>query len=167
MKRASSKDLAPLDPDFERRVRESFGRQAFMTFVGAHISELKPGFCEIEVPYKRELSQQHGFFHGGIIGTVADNAGGYAAFTLMPSDASILTVEYKINLVAPGDGERLVARARVIRPGRTLTLCSSDVFVVKSGVQTLCASALVTLMALHGKSDKPAWEEGRSPESDL
>jgi uncharacterized protein (TIGR00369 family) len=145
-----------LDPDFERRVRESFNRQAFMTLVGAHISELKPGFCEIQVPYKRELSQQHGFFHGGIVGTVADNAGGYAAFTLMPSDASILTVEYKINLVAPGDGERLVAQARVIKAGRTLTLCGSDVFVVKSGVQTLCASALVTLMALHGKSDEPA-----------
>jgi uncharacterized protein (TIGR00369 family) len=145
-----------LDPDFERRVRESFNRQAFMALVGAHISELKPGFCEIQVPYKRELSQQHGFFHGGIVGTVADNAGGYAAFTLMPSDASILTVEYKINLVAPGDGERLVAQARVIKAGRTLTLCGSDVFVVKYGAQTLCASALVTLMALHGKSDEPA-----------
>ena len=156
MKRVSPKALIPLDPNFERRVRESFDRQAFMRFVGAHISKLKPGYCEIRVPHKRELSQQHGFFHGGIVGTVADNAGGYAAFTLMPSDASILTVEYKINLIAPGDGECLVAKARVIKAGRTLTLCSSDVFAVKSGVQTLCASALVTLMALHGKSDEPA-----------
>jgi len=145
----------PLDPDFENKTKESFSRQWFMDFIGAELTEVSPGYCEIQVPYKKELSQQHGYFHGGVIGTVADNAGGYAAYTLMPADASILTVEYKLNLLAPGDGERLISRARVIKPGRTLTICRPEVFVVKKGVQTLCATALMTLMALHGKSDMP------------
>ena len=145
----------PLDPDFENKIRESFYRQEFMDFSGPEISDMGPGYCEIQVPYKKELSQQHGYFHGGVIGTLADNSGGYAAFTLMPPDASILTVEYKLNLTAPGDGEFLIARAQVIKPGRTLTICRPEVFVVKNGVKTLCAAALMTLMALHGKSDSP------------
>ena len=148
----------PLDPDFENKIKESFYRQEFMDFIGAEISDMGPGYCEIQVLYKKELSQQHGYFHGGVIGTLADNSGGYAAFTLMPSDASILTVEYKLNLIAPGDGELLIARAQVIKPGRTLTICRPEVFVVKNGVKTLCATALMTLMALHGKLDSP--EEG-------
>ena len=145
----------PSDPDFENRIKESFLRQGFMGFIGAELTEISPGFCEIQVPYKRELSQQHGYFHAGIIGTLADNSGGYAAFTLMPSDASILTVEYKLNLIAPGDGERLTSRAQVIKPGHTLTICRPEVFVAKNGVQTLCATALMTLMTLHGKPDRP------------
>ena len=147
--------LQPIDPDFEKRVRESFSRQGFMDFIGAEITEIGPGYCEIQVPYKRELSQQHGFFHAGIIGTLADNSGGYAAFTLMPTDASILTVEYKLNLIAPGDGELLIGRGQVIKAGSTLTICRPEVFVVKNGVQTLCATALMTLIALSGKPDKP------------
>ena len=145
----------PLDPDFENKIKESFSRQGFMDFIEAVITDIRPGYCEIRVPYKRELSQQHGFFHAGIIGTLADNSGGYAAFTLMPSDSSILTVEYKLNLMAPGDGELLISRAQVVKPGRTLTICRPEVFVVKNGVQTPCATALMTLMALHGKPDKP------------
>lgn len=147
--------LQPIDPDFEKRVRESFSRQGFMDFIGAEITEIGPGYCEIQVPYKRELSQQHGFFHAGIIGTLADNSGGYAAFTLMPSDASILTVEYKLNLIAPGDGELLIGRGQVIKAGSTLTICRPEVFIVKNGVQTLCATALMTLITLSGKPDKP------------
>ena len=145
----------PLDPDFKNKIKESFSRQGFMGFIGAEITDIRTGYCEIQVPYKRELSQQHGFFHAGIIGTLADNSGGYAAFTLMPSDSSILTVEYKLNLMAPGDGELLISRAQVVKPGRTLTICRPEVFVVKNGVQTPCATALMTLMALHGKPDKP------------
>ena len=152
----------PSDPDFENRIRESFSRQGFMDFIEAEITDIRPGYCEIQVPYKRELSQQHGYFHAGVIGTLADNSGGYAAFTLMPSDASILTVEYKLNLIAPGDGELLISRAQVIKPGRTLTICRSEVFVVKDGVQSLCATALMTLMALHGKPDKPGEDSDRS-----
>ena len=145
----------PVGPGFKNRIKESFSRQNFMDFIGAEISDIGPGYCEIQVSYKKELSQQHGYFHGGIIGTLADNSGGYAAFTLMPSDASILTVEYKLNLIAPGDGDLLISRAQVIKPGRTLSICRSEVFVVKNGVQTLCAEALMTLMALHGRPDRP------------
>ena len=143
----------PLDSNFEDRIRDSFSRQGFMGFIGAELTDIRPGTCEIQVPYKKELSQQHGFFHAGIIGTLADNSGGYAAFSLMPSDSSILTVEYKLNIMAPGDGELLIARARVLKPGRTLSICRPEVFVVKKGVRTLCATALMTLMALHGRPD--------------
>ena len=144
-----------LDPNFEQRIRESFSRQYFMSFIGAELALVEPGYCEIHLNYKRDLSQQHGFFHGGIIGTLADNSGGYAAYSLMPSNASILTVEYKLNLVAPGDGDLLIGRGQVIKPGRTLTICKSDVFVVKNDVEKLCATSLVTLMTMFGKADKP------------
>ncbi len=143
------------DPDFKNKITESFRRQGFMVLLGATLTDVAPGFCEIQVPFKANLTQQHGYFHAGVIGTLADNAGGYAAFTLMPPEASILTVEYKLNLLAPGDGERLLSRARVLKPGRTLTVCGSEVFVIKEGAQTLCATALMTLMAMHGKPDKP------------
>ena len=151
----------PLNPDFENKIRDSFSRQGFMDFIGAEMTDIGPGYCEIQVPYKKELSQQHGYFHAGIVGTLADNSGGYAAFTLMPSDATTLTVEYKLNLIAPGDGDLLISRARVIKPGRTLTICRPEVFVVKNGVQTLCATALMTLMTLHGKSDRPGEDSDR------
>ena len=108
------------------------------------------------MPYRPDLTQQHGFFHGGLVGTLADNAGGYAAYTLMPADASILTVEYKINLLAPADGDLLIARGNVSRSGRTLTVCRSAVHVARSGTETLCAEALVTLMALPGRPDAQA-----------
>lgn len=146
----------PLDPHYERRVRESFSRQEFMNFIGAQLIEVTPGYCEIHVPYKKDLCQQHGFFHGGVIGTIADNSGGYAAYSLMPADSSILTVEYKLNLVAPGDGDLLIGRARVVKPGRTLTVCRSEVFVVKNGTEKLCAISLMTLLIIAGMADEPA-----------
>jgi len=90
----------PLDKNYVQKVRSSFQRQKFMEFIGARLAEVHPGYCEIHLPYKKELSQQHGFFHAGVIGTLADNSGGYAAFTLMPPRASILTVEYKLNILA-------------------------------------------------------------------
>ena len=150
-----SMSFKPLDPKYQERVESSFSRQKFMDFIGAELIEIKPGYCEIHLPYKKELSQQHGYFHAGIIGTVADNSGGYAAFSLMPMDSSILTVEYKLNLIAPGDGELLIARGQVMKSGRTLTICRTEVFVVKNGAEKLCATSLTTLMALVGKSDKP------------
>lgn len=146
----------PLDPNFEGRVRDSFARQRFMEFIGAVLMEVRPGYCEIHLPFKKELAQQHGFFHAGSIGTIADNASGYAAYTLMPADATVLTVEYKLNLLAPGNGELLIARGQVIKPGRTLTVCRSDISVTKNGQEKLCATALVTLMTLAGKPDGPA-----------
>ena len=141
------------NPDFALRVRESFLRQAFMAHIGAVLSEVTPGRCVIDLPFSEELTQQHGFFHGGIIGTLADNACGYAAFTLAPVDASILTVEYKINFVSPGDGERLVARAEVVRPGRSLVVCRCDVLAMKNDTEKLAATALATMMLMHGRED--------------
>lgn len=141
------------NPRFAARVRESFARQRIMAFLGAELSRIEPGYCEIELPFKDELCQQHGFFHGGVIGTIADSAGGYAGFSLMPEDSSVLTVEYKLNLLAPADGDRLTARGRVIRPGRTLVVSRADVTVRKHGTETLCATLLQTLMTLQGQKD--------------
>jgi uncharacterized protein (TIGR00369 family) len=141
------------DPDFAARVRDSFSRQAAMRLIGARLVRLEPGLAEIELSYREDLTQQHGFFHGGITSMIADSAGGYAAYSLFPAGSSILTVEYKINLLAPADGERLVATGRVIKPGRTLTVCALDVAAIKDGKATPIAHGLQTLMCLHGRSD--------------
>jgi uncharacterized protein (TIGR00369 family) len=116
------------NPDYESVVRESFARQGLMTTLGARIVDLGPGFCVIEMPYTPAVSQQQGFFHGGAIGAIADTAAGYAAYTLMPADAEILTVEYKLNLVRAALPPLLRAEGRVLRSGRTLTVCRADVF---------------------------------------
>jgi len=141
------------DPAFAARVRASFHRQQIMALLGAELARIEPGACEITLPFKASLCQQHGFFHGGVIGTIADSAGGYAGFSLMPVDSSVLTVEYKLNLLAPADGDRLIARGQVVRPGRTLVVSRADVVVCKDGCETLCATLLQTLMTLHGRSD--------------
>ncbi|MBS1270135.1 MAG: hypothetical protein MAG794_01089 [Gammaproteobacteria bacterium] len=141
------------DPNFKQRVRDSFARQHVMAFLGATLGEVSPGYCRIELPYRPELSQQHGFFHGGIVGTIADSAAGYAGFSLMPFDASVLTVEYKLNIVAPADGDRLVARGRVIRPGRTLVITEANVFAVKDQQERHCAVLLQTLMCMNKRPD--------------
>jgi uncharacterized protein (TIGR00369 family) len=147
--------FAPKDPDFEARVRDSFGRQGIMALIGARITRVEPGLVEIELPYRAELTQQHGFFHAGITSTIADSAGGYAAYSLMPADATVLTTEFKINLLAPAEGELLRARGRVVKPGRTLSVCDVDVFAVKDGRSTPCAKLLETLMCLEGRPDRP------------
>ena len=143
----------PIDPGYEERVRASFARQPFMAHIGAQLSEVGPGFCEIRVPYAPELTQQHDFIHGGVGGTIADDAGGYAAYTLMPADSTVLTVEYKLNLLAPGKGDVVIARANVIRPGRTLTVCTAEVTALIGDSSNLCATALMTIMRLDGKPD--------------
>jgi uncharacterized protein (TIGR00369 family) len=142
----------PRDPGFERRTRESFARQGAMAFLGARLEKVEPGLVEIGLDYRPELSQQHGFFHAGILSTIADSAGGYAGFTLFAADAAVLTVEFKLNLIAPGDGERAHAVGRVIRSGRTLTTCHLDVYVEKGGRRSHCATGLQTLMSLVGRS---------------
>lgn len=147
-------DFQPPNPAYAERVRESFARQGAMALIGAELSRLDPGECEIRLPYRPELSQQHGYFHGGIIGTIADSAGGYAAFTLMPADSSVLTVEYKMNLLAPGDGEALIARGRVLKSGRSLVVVQVDVTAMHAGRETHCATSLQTLMTMHGKPDQ-------------
>ena len=141
-------DFTPKDPEFEHRIRESFVRQKVMALIGAELTRVIPGRVEIELPFRDDLTQQHGFFHAGIVGTIADSAGGYAAYTLMPAGSSVLSVEYKINLLAPADGQRLVASGQVVRAGRTLTVCDLEVSVVKDGVRSLCARGMQTLIGL-------------------
>jgi len=145
--------LKPANPDFEQAVRESFARQGIMGHIGARLGVIRPGYVEIIVPYSDDLSQQHGFFHGGIVGAIADSAGGYAAFSLMGAGDGVLTVEYKINLVAPADGDTLIARADVVRPGRTLTVSQAQVFVIKDSQETLCGIMQQTLMRIVGRPD--------------
>lgn len=147
-----------VDADFEARERGSFARQAAMRLIGARMTRVEPGYCEIELPYREDLTQQHGLFHGGFISAIADTAAGYAAYTLFPSEDAILTVEYKINLLAPGAGDKLVASATVKKPGKTLTVCELQVMTVKEGRQTLCACGLATLIRLAGRPDRPRAE---------
>ena len=123
-----------------------------MAFLGAEMLRVEPGFVEIAIAYRPELSQQHGFFHAGIVSTIADSAGGYAGFTLFPPEAGVLTVEFKINLLAAADGERVVAQGRVIRSGRTLTVCQIDAEVEKAGRRTHCATGMQTLMCVIGRA---------------
>jgi uncharacterized protein (TIGR00369 family) len=148
----SDRGLTPKDPGFERRTRESFARQGIMAHLGATLGIVAPGRVEIAVPFRPELSQQHGFFHAGVVATVADSAGGYAAFTLFPEDAGVLTVEFKINLLAAADGELVTAVGEVVRSGRTLTVCRFDAWVEKAGARTHCATGTQTLMSLVGRA---------------
>ncbi len=141
------------NPDYKERVIESFAKQKFMRFIKAELTEIKPGYCEISLPFSDNLTQQHGFFHAGIISTIADNAAGYAAFSLMEPTSSILTVEYKINLVSPAIGERLISKAEVIKSGKTLTICQSKVYACEKENQKLCAIAQVTLIELVNTND--------------
>jgi uncharacterized protein (TIGR00369 family) len=150
---ATDSAFAPLDPDYETRVRESFARQGAMRLLGARLAEVRPGYCAIELPYREDLTQQHGYVHAGIVSAIADSAGGYAGFTLFPSDASVLTVEYKLNLLAPAAGERLVAEAQVVKPGRTLAITRGEVYAEAGGKRTLCAIMQQTLIVLAGKPD--------------
>ena len=144
--------LVPADPGFEQRTRASFARQGAMAHLGAVLGRVEPGRVEISMPFRAELSQQHGFFHAGMIATIADSAGGYAGFTLFPADAGVLTVEFKLNLLAAADGELAVAQGEVIRSGRTLTVCRIDAFVEKQGKRTHCATGTQTLMCLVGRA---------------
>jgi uncharacterized protein (TIGR00369 family) len=145
----------PADSDFERRVRESFERQGAMRLIGAQLKRVEPGRVDIELPFREDLSQQHGFFHAGMTSTVADSAGGYAAYTLFPADSSVLTVEFKINLIAPAQGEKLIATGRVKKAGRTLTVCEFEVVAMRGGQGKTCALGLQTLMCMHGRADMP------------
>lgn len=155
MRPTAPQPFAPKNSDFAARVRDGFARQGAMALIGAELAHLEPGAADIEVPFRPDLAQQHGYFHGGIVGMVADSAAGYAAFSLMPADSSVVSVEYKINFIAPAEGERLIARGRVLKPGRTLCICQVDVAVVRDGVETPCAAMLQTVMALAGKPDHP------------
>ena len=142
----------PKDPHFEARVKASFARQQTMTTLGIEITGLRPGEIELRMPQMPAYTQQHGFTHAGIIATALDSACGYAAFSLMPEDAAVLTVEFKTNLIAPAKGEYFLFRARVVKPGRTITVCDSQAYAVESGQEKLVATMTGTLMALFDRA---------------
>ena len=144
----------PSDPNFADRVRASFAKQHAMTLIRATLPVVEPGRTEIHLPHWDGVEQQHGFVHGGVVGMIADSAAGYAAMTLVSPAASVLTVEYKMNLVAPADGDHLIARGKVARPGKTLIVTQAEVFAVKDGQETLCALMQQTIMVMHGKAEK-------------
>lgn len=136
------------DPGFEARVRASFAAQAAMRTIGAEIGHVAAGEVDVRLPFRDDLTQQHGFVHAGMIGAIADSAAGYAAYTLMPADAAVLSVEYKLNLMAPAAGEAFIARGRVKKSGRTLTICTADVFALRDGEERLIATMLATMMTV-------------------
>ena len=141
--------LAALNPQFEAEVRSSFARQRVMGWIGAQLTRVEPGVCEITLPYKAELTQQNGFLHAGIITTVADSACGYAAYSLMPAGSDVLSVEFKVNLMRPAKGTTFTAIAEVLKPGKTLTVVRADVFAVdEQSERNLVATMLGTMMGM-------------------
>ena len=142
---------APADPGFEQRCRDSFSRQKAMALIGAAMSVVEPGYVEIRLPFRDDLTQQKGYVHGGILGMIADTACGYSAFSLMPAGCSLVTVEYKINILSPARGT-LLARGQVVKPGRTLTIARAEVYADGG---THVATMLQTLMLLAGTPDTP------------
>ena len=147
--------FVPADPDYARRVRASFDRQGAMRTIGAGLETIAPGYCAITLTPTPAVAQQHGFVHAGIVAAIVDSAGGYAGFTLFPADASVLTVEFKLNLMAPAQGERLIAEGFVVKSGRTLTITRGEVHAESGGRRTLVALMQQTLMTMHGRSDAP------------
>jgi len=141
--------FTPKDPNFAERVRASFARQRAMQTLGVEISRVDPGEIELTMPYALAYTQQHGFMHAGIIAAALDSACGYAAFSLMPAEAAVLTVEFKTNLIAPAAGQRFTFRAHVVKPGRTLTVCDGRAFAIANdGEERLVATMTGTLMAV-------------------
>ena len=143
--------LDPQDERFEARVRMSFARQTAMATLGIEIADVKAGEVELRMPYSAAYAQQHGFIHAGIITTALDTACGYAAFSLMPDDAAVLTIEFKTNLIAPARGDHFLFRACVLKPGRTISVCDAQAFAVEEGNEKLVATMTGTLMALFGR----------------
>ncbi len=139
------------DRAWQQRIRSSFAKQGAMRLLGATMSELEPGHCVIALPFREELAQQHGYFHAGVTSAIADSAGGYAALTLFPPGAEVLTVEFKINLIAPAHGGTLVADASVVRSGRTLTVCTVDISVERGGERIPCGLMQQTLIRIDTK----------------
>lgn len=135
----------PQNPDYAEWIGAVFRSQRFMALLGTEMVHLEPGGCTLAIDRRGELDQHSGVVHGGVVGALADNAAGAAATSLLPKGQVTVTVEYKINFVSPAKGERLLARAKVLKPGRTLTVAESRVFARDDDVETLCAVALVTL----------------------
>ncbi|HVE90417.1 MAG TPA: PaaI family thioesterase [Burkholderiaceae bacterium] len=139
--------FSPLDTQFEARVRTSFARQRAMDTIGATLARVEPGIVEVALTYRADLTQQHGFLHAGIVATILDSACGYAAFSLMAADVAVLTVEYKINLLRPAQGDRFIARGEVVRAGQTITVCSGAAFAYTGSDEKQVATMLATVFA--------------------
>ncbi len=146
-------DFVVRSPDFERRVRDSFARQGIMGTMGATLQRVQPGEVEIGLEWAPGLTQQHGFLHAGVVSTALDSACGYAGFTLMAPDAAVLTIEFKVNLLAPARGQRFRMVGRVLKPGRTITVTEGQAFAIDQGRETLVATMNATLMAITGRAD--------------
>jgi uncharacterized protein (TIGR00369 family) len=138
-------------PGFADRIRDSFSRQRLMATLGARLGRVAPGEVEVELPCRDELSQQHGFVHAGAVASVLDTAAGFAAYSLMPPEAGVLSIEFKVNLLAPARGERIVARGRVVRAGRTISVVAADAYGVQDGRETHVASFTGTMMTVQGR----------------
>ncbi len=138
-------------PEIDSRIRESFARQGLMDTLGARLVRVAPGEVDIHLPVAAHVSQQHGFVHAGAVAAIADSAAGYAALSLMPAGAGVLTTEFKINLLSPASGDLIIARGRVVKAGRTLTLAMTEVFAVSAGAEKLCALLTATLMRIEGR----------------
>jgi uncharacterized protein (TIGR00369 family) len=137
------------NPQFVEDIERSFASQSIMTLIGAELNLVEPGIVQITLPFRADLAQQHGYVHAGIVTTIADSAAGYAAYSLMPAGAEVLSVEFKVNLLRPARGNSFLARAEVIKPGRTLTVARSDVFgIAESGARELVATMLATIICL-------------------
>ena len=148
-----SKPFDPRDPSYESRVRASFARQRAMHTIGARLVRVEPGEVELDLPFREDLTQQHGFLHAGIVTTLVDSACGYAALSLMDRESAVLSVEYKVNLLAPAVGDRMRAIGRVVKPGRTLVVCSGEVIAVAGSSETVVALMQATMMAVRGRPD--------------
>jgi uncharacterized protein (TIGR00369 family) len=145
-------DFTPPDPNYAQRVRASFERQAAMATIGASLAAVEPGRVVIELPWAQPLTQQHGFLHAGMVATALDSACGYAGFSLMPLDAAVLTIEFKINLLAPAKGERFRMEGLVLKPGRTITVAEGRAYALDGGQEKLIATMNATLMAVVGRA---------------
>jgi uncharacterized protein (TIGR00369 family) len=148
-----SPPIQPQDPDYAERVRASFARQAAMATIGATLAEVQPGRVVVTLPWAAHLTQQHGFLHAGMVSTALDSACGYAGFTLMPADAAVLTIEFKINLLAPAQGDSFRMVGTVIKAGRTVTVAEGHAYAVHNGQEKLVATMGCTLMAVRGRNN--------------
>jgi len=137
------------NPRFAEDIRQSFARQSIMSLIGAKLELVEPGLVEISIAYRKELTQQHGYLHAGVVTTIADSAAGYAAYSLMPAGSDVLSVEFKVNLLRPAKGVGFVARAEVIKPGKTLTVVRADVFAIsETGARELVATLQGTMFCI-------------------
>lgn len=143
-----------VDPgDFRERVQKSFGRQAFMTTLGAELTRVEHATVEIEMPFDARLTQQHGFLHAGVISAALDAACGYAAYTIIDPEASILTIEFKVNLLSPGRGERFLFRGEITKPGSTIIVADGRAYALTNGPAKLIASMSGSMMVIRGRED--------------